>query len=296
MLIDSYARPTTGRIALVATRARLTGLALTLALAALVAWPPAARAEATGNGQEMAPVTVEWFGGNFWRFTSQTGKVILANPQVTNPDSPIKLEDIARADLVLITNGHGDEVGQAVDIAKKTGARTLSSFELGGWLVEQGVPTAQVSRTNPGGRFRLEGVTVSVVGGVHGSGLPRPSATAPYGGVVNAYFLTFENGWTIFYGGSTAATSDMALWAEMYQPDAAILVLGGGEDPKDFAMSARLLSTNNPRLATVMPGHNRAVQTQGQTTVAEAQAAINDMGVALGITAPRPGEVMYFGG
>ena len=251
------------------------------------------RAQALRTAHESA-VSVEWLGWNFYRFTSPAGKVILANPFANNPDSPVTVDDIARADLILITNGHGDEVGQTVEIAQNTGARTLSPFELGTWLIEQGVPEAQVNRTNPGGRFVLDGIVVRVVQGVHGSGLPRPTARVPYGGPAVAYFITFEDGWTVFYGGSSAATGDMALWAELYRPDAAILVLSSGTEPMDFALSARLLARKNPNLWTILPGHHRVVQQPGQTSIAEAQAVMDEMGLGLQITEPVIGEAMSF--
>lgn len=238
--------------------------------------------------------TVQWLGANFYRFTTPSGKVVLANPFANNPDSPVKVEAIGRVDLILVTNGHGDELGQTVEIAKQTGARVISSFEISSWLVEQGVPQAQIVRFNPGARFRLDEVTIRAVESIHASSVPRPSATTPYGGLAMSYFLTIDDGWTIFYGGSSAATLDMGLWGSLYQPDAVILALPANGEPMDFAASARLLQTNNPNLATVLPGHTRAVPQAGQTTVEEAQAAIDALGLGLPILAPRVGEPYTF--
>jgi L-ascorbate metabolism protein UlaG (beta-lactamase superfamily) len=300
-------------------RAVVTRLPLTLALAAApaagraVLAPPTAYAEApagggpqgaqrapdaaagpSAQGAQAAAVTLEWLGWSHFRFTSPTGKVILTNPFVANPDSPVRVEDIERADLILVPNGHGDEVGQTVPIAQRTGARTLSPFELGSWLIEQGVPQQQVVRSNPGGRFRLDDVLVRVVGSVHGSGLPAPTATTPYGGPAAGFVVTFENGWTVYFAGSTAATQDQALWAQLYRPDAAIIVLGGGAEPMDFAMQVKLLTTDNPNLRTVLPHHHRAVQPPGQTTVAEAQAAVRELGLDLPILSPVIGQAYRF--
>lgn len=271
----------------------LTGLCFALVALAVPVWwlVPAPSAQAQGT---TGAVTMEWLGWSHFRFTSPTGKVILTNPFVSNPDSPVKAEDITKADLILVPNGHGDEVGSTVDIAKATGARTLSPFELGTWLMEQGVPQQQVVRSNPGARFRLEGITVRVVGSVHGSGLPAPTATTPYGGPAAGFIVTFENGWTVYFAGSTAATQDQALWAQLYQPDAAIIALGGGAEPKDFATQVRLLTTDNSNLRTVFPHHHRVVQTAGQTTIDEAQAAVAEMGLDIAVTTPVVGQVYSF--
>jgi hypothetical protein len=68
------------------------------------------------------------------------------------------------------------------------------------------------------------------------------------GGIAGTFMITFENGWTLFFGGSSAATMDQALWAELYKPDAAILHMGAAHKPMDYALMVRLLQTNNPNL------------------------------------------------
>lgn len=97
---------------------------------------------------------LEWFGWSFFRFTSPTGRV-LTNPFITgNADAAVQLDDISKADLILVPNGHRDEIGDTVAIAKRTGARTVSPFELGTWFISKGVPEAEVVRRNPGSGFR----------------------------------------------------------------------------------------------------------------------------------------------
>ena len=192
---------------------RFSGSILKVLIVALLVGPtallgPAAQAQA-------AEVKLEWFGWSFYRFTSPTGKIILTNPFITgNPDAAVKLEEIAKADLILVPNGHRDEIGDTVAVAKTTGARVVAPFELGTWLMSKGVPEAQVMRRNPGARFAWEGITIRVVGSVHGSGSGQdaPVATAPiYGGAAAGFMITFENGWTVYFPGSSAATQDMAL-------------------------------------------------------------------------------------
>lgn len=268
----------------------LPSLVLALAGLFLVAQP---RHTPSAHAQEGA-VTMEWFGWSHYRFTSVAGKVILTNPFVANPDSPVKVEQMTKADLIVIADGHGDEVGSSVEIAKATGAQTFSPFELGTWLREMGVPQQQVIRSNPGGRLQLDGVTVRMVGSVHGSGLSRPTQTTPYGGPAAGFVITFENGWTVYFAGSTAATQDQALWAEMYKPDLAILPMNGDREPMDFAMMVRLLKTENPNLKMVLPHHHRVNPTPGQTTVAEVQAAIDAMGLDITVTAPVLSQVYSF--
>ena len=113
-------------------------------------------------------VRMEWLGWSHFRFTSVDGKVILLNPFVNNPDSIVGVDDIGQVDLILVTNGHGDEIGQAVEIAQKTGARVAGGcFDMGTWFLEMGVPAAQVLRANAGDRILLDGITVRVITGAH---------------------------------------------------------------------------------------------------------------------------------
>lgn len=245
----------------------------------------AAPAEQTVSG----PVTIEWFGWSHYRFTSPTGKVILTNPFTSNPDSPIKAEDVDKADLIVVADGHGDEVGSTVQIANQTGAMVLAPGGVNSWLIEQGVPRAQVPKPffQPGDRYTgLEGITVRSVESVHGSELSPPTAAIPYGGVAAGYFITFENGFTVYFSGSSAAMAEQGLWATMYKPNLAILHMGSDHEPIDFAQQVKLLKSENPNLTTVFPHHNRVTPPAGDTTVAQVQSAIDAMGVDQKVTQP----------
>ena len=225
------------------------------------------------------PVTMEWFGWSVFRFTSSDGTVVITNPFVTNPDSPIKAEDITKANLIFAADGHPDELGATVDIAQRTGAMVIAPAELSQWVIEQGVPRAQVAQfIAPGDRLRVGDVTARVVESVHGSGVPKPTNTVPYGGVAAGVFLTFGNGYTVYFSGSSPAMSDQALWAEMYKPHLAILHMGARHEPLDFAMQVRLLRTYNTNLRMVMPHHHRVVQPAGQTNVGEVRDAMGVLG------------------
>jgi L-ascorbate metabolism protein UlaG (beta-lactamase superfamily) len=226
--------------------------------------------------QEQAHPTLEWFGWSHFRITTTDGTVFIINPFITgNPDASVTLDDIARADYILVPNGHRDEQGDAIAIAQKTGARVLTGgYELGSWMIQQGVPPDQVIRSNPGNWHDLGGVTVRVVNSVHGSGLPEPTIENPYGGPAAGFFITLENGYTVYFAGSTAATMDMQLWGSMFKPDLAILPLNSDRDPVDVAQMVRLLSVNNPNLARVIPHHHRVEPGAGDTTIQQMEESI----------------------
>lgn len=220
--------------------------------------------------------TLEWLGWSHFRITSADGTIILINPFITgNPDSSVTLDDITKANVILAADGHRDEQGDTIAIAQKTGAKVIGGgFELGSWFIQQGVPAAQVIRSNPGNWHHFGGVTVRVVNSVHGSGLPQPTLENPYGGPAAGFFITLENGYSLYFAGSSAATMDMQLWGSAYKPDLAILPLNGDRDPMDVAMMVNLLRTHNASLTRVIPHHQRVQPPAGATTIAQMEEAI----------------------
>ncbi|MFN8633744.1 MAG: MBL fold metallo-hydrolase [Chloroflexota bacterium] len=267
---------------------RLAGrraLAFAVALAAVltVALLPAT---APAQAQDGA-VTLEWFGWSHFRLTSPNGKIIHINPFLTNPDSAVSLDDINKVDLILPADGHGDEQGQTAEIAIKTGAKVFAPFELGSYLQgpAKNVPAAQVVRAGPGARLVMDGITIRMVQSVHGSGFgTNADGAANYGGPAVGFYITFENGYTVYFTGSSAATQDQAMWAANYKPDLMIFHMDAAHDPIDVANSIRLTSTDNPNLKMLMPHHHRLQVPAGGTTVPEVQAALGKMNVNIPIT------------
>jgi L-ascorbate metabolism protein UlaG (beta-lactamase superfamily) len=256
---------------------------------------PAAPATAAVQG---GTVTMEYLGWSVYRFTSPTGKVLLTNPWITHFGSPLTLDDVPRADLLLVTNGHLDEFGDAIPLSERTGARIVAPAELNFWFMASGVPENRIASTffSPGDRFMWEGITIRMVNSVHGTGIIAdltPTTDIPTGGIAAGYFITFENGFTVYFAGSSAATMDQAIWGRLYQPDLAILHMGGGHEPLDFAAQVELLMTGNPNLAHIFPHHHFPALGPG-TTVGEVQAAIDAMGLGLRVTEPAMRGVYSF--
>ncbi|MGH7362422.1 MAG: MBL fold metallo-hydrolase [Candidatus Methylomirabilales bacterium] len=235
---------------------------------------------------QAAPVKMEWLSWSIFRLTSPAGKVILTNPFVTNPDSPVKAGDIEKADIILVADGHPDEVGSAAEIALKTRATVVTTHELArGFLKAKGLPESQARMGQPGDRFRFDGVTVRLVNAVHGSGNPEPPGY--YGGAALGFFITFENGLTVYFSGSTALTMDMQLWGSMYQPDVAILVLSVNRDVEDIAQMARFLAMGNPRLKTVIPHHHRLQPPAGAPTPQDLAREIQALNLPVTVMSPE---------
>ncbi len=199
--------------------------------------------------------TLEWFSWSIFRLTSPSGKVFLTNPFVVNPFSPVTVDDFKKVDYIFVATGHGDEIGQSDQIALKTKAKIFTSYTYArGYFQPRKVPARQLLRVGPGARVRLGAITVRIVGAVHGSTTRKGLSDASAMGL----FITFENGLTVYFAGSTAVTMDMQLWGRLYKPHVAILPLTPNSDPRDVVEMVKLLRSGNPNLTTIIPHHHNA--------------------------------------
>ncbi|MGH7775371.1 MAG: MBL fold metallo-hydrolase [Candidatus Binatia bacterium] len=238
-------------------------------------------------------VKMEWLSHSHFRFTSPTGKIWLTNPHLDNVDNKTKLEDL-KADVILVPNGHRDEIGKAPEIAARTGAKIVTVGELArGYLMRVAkVPEKQLVASGIGNVHKIDGITVRLVHSIHGSGTVEP--TAPYGGPAAGFIITFENGLTVYHTGSTAIHSDLALYGSLYKPDIAIIILSGSRDPRDAAHMVRLLLTDNPNLKTVLPHHHRVKPPEGAATPQAMEAEIKKLGLPVTFLNPELGKVYSF--
>jgi L-ascorbate metabolism protein UlaG (beta-lactamase superfamily) len=196
-------------------------------------------------------VKVEWLGHEFYRFTSPKGIVIVTSPWLANPDGPVALSDVAKADFILVPNAHNDDMGNPVEIAAQSGATVIAPGPLGRFLIDKGLKQEQFRRAGIGDRFTLKGITFKIGPNAHDNTLPNGAD----GGPAASFFITFENGFTIFYPGHSTLLADLPLYAGLYQPDVAIL--GLTNDAPEFAAVAKLLAANNPKLSRIIPSHMR---------------------------------------
>ena len=196
------------------------------------------------------------------------GKVLMIDPWLKNPMNPYAkdgkdpLSVIAKTDYILLTHGHFDHVGDSVALAKKTGARLVTNFELGTNMAKLlGYPKDQMgfdTLFNIGGEITIADgeVTVDMVPAIHSSGLNNPHAgenqpDVVYGGNPAGFVIRIKNGPTIYDSGDTAYFSDMKLIGE-YAPDLALINIGGhfGMEPPMAARAAKAV-----RAKLVVPMH-----------------------------------------
>jgi L-ascorbate metabolism protein UlaG (beta-lactamase superfamily) len=201
---------------------------------------------------------IKWFGHAAFSITTPRGKVILIDPWLKNPSNPEAkdgqnpLASVSKVDYILLTHGHRDHVGDAVEIARKTGAILISNPELAGNLVKLADFPVKQAETDAimgiGGEIQIADgeITVAMTPAVHSSSVFNPKASATeaeraYGGNPAGFVLIIKNGPTIYHSGDTAYFKDMETIGEEYQVDLALLNIGGhfGMEPRMAAKAAK---------------------------------------------------------
>ena len=263
-----------------------TGLATAALLAIGLVGTTGAQQPPTAAASSQGAVTLEWLGHMFFRLTSASGVVVLTSPWLGNPDVPITLDDLERADVLLVPNSHSDDMGNPIEIAAKTGARVLAPSRLGRWLVGEGLDESLLLSAGVGDRRDIQGVRIRVARNDHGNTLRDGSD----GGPAVSYIVTFENDFTVYFGASSPPHADMAVYGSVYKPHIALLNL---RDPVEFAHGARLLSTDNPNLRAVVPTHIRA-DVSSARAIAQAAAEMEQLGVPARLFTPVVGDVYRY--
>jgi L-ascorbate metabolism protein UlaG (beta-lactamase superfamily) len=208
------------------------------------------------------PTRVRWLGHSaLW--VENDGRTLLIDPFLTgNPKAAAKPDEL-KPDLILISHGHGDHVGDALSIAKRTGAVVVANYEISEWLqaAPQGLAVVQVRGPQHGGSFVSDkGVCVKLTLAFHGSVLPDGT----YGGNPCGFILTFPDGSRIYDAADTALFGDMSLIGDE-GIDLAILPIGDfyTMGPDDAVRAVKLL---RPRF--VLPIHYNTFPTIMQDAAA----------------------------
>ncbi|MGD2089433.1 MAG: metal-dependent hydrolase [Candidatus Aminicenantes bacterium] len=164
---------------------------------------------------------ITWIGHSALKL--QGSKTVFIDPFLSgNPVASMSMDNVSQADVVVVTHDHGDHLGDAHAICKKTGATLISIFEIAEAAAQQGI---KAEGMNVGGTVTVDGVAVSLVPAIHTAGL---------GGTATGTVVEMD-GKKVYHAGDTGLSMEMQLIGEMYQPDIGFLPIDGR-----FNMTPRL--------------------------------------------------------
>ena len=246
---------------------------------------------------------LKWFGHAAFSITTPNGKVLLIDPWLRNPSNPEgkdnkdPLAAVSKVDYILLTHGHRDHVGDAVEIAKKTGALLIANPELAGNLVKLTDFPAKQAQDNimqMGGEIQIADgeVTVAMTEAVHSSSVFNPKAgpnepERAYGGNPAGFVVMIKNGPTIYHTGDTAYFKDMEVIGETYSIDVALINIS----QMGAKMSARAAQSVRANLA--IPMHFGTPDDLVQSAEGFAVALKT---LKIGFYEMKPGETISFRG
>jgi L-ascorbate metabolism protein UlaG (beta-lactamase superfamily) len=204
-------------------------------------------------------VKITYLGQSTFRFTTPESKVVLIDPWLAgNPLCPPGEEDVREVDLVLISHGHHDHLGDVFSIAKAARPRIVAIVELGKWLGWRGVENIQTM--NIGGIVELEGVRITMTPAAHSSSVDDDPFA--YVGLAAGFVVEFSDGSRVYHAGDTAAFAGMRLISTVHRPHLALLPIGDHHTmgPAEAAEATRLLGVEEviPMHYGVTPGSEDA--------------------------------------
>ena len=175
---------------------------------------------------------VKWLGHAAFE-VELDGKLLYIDPWLTgNPLAAISVSDIKRADIVLVTHDHGDHLGDAVEILKKTNAKFVGVYELAQMMIEKGVPEERVLGANIGGSLSVNNLEVVLTPAYHSCSRGTPCG-----------FIIRGKEKTIYHSGDTGLVYELALYSELYPIDIALIPIGSVYtlDPRSAALFTKLI-------------------------------------------------------
>ena len=166
---------------------------------------------------------ITWLGHSTFKIRHQDKNILLDPWVMNNPACPDNLKKFDAIDTMCITHGHFDHIGDAVELGKQHKPQVVGIFETCLWLQKKGVENTHPM--NKGGSQTINGIRYTMVHADHSCGITDADQIL-YGGEAVGYVLTFPNGFKIYHAGDTNVFGDMALIAELYRPDLAMIPIG----------------------------------------------------------------------
>jgi L-ascorbate metabolism protein UlaG (beta-lactamase superfamily) len=228
-----------------------------------------------------------WLGHASFRLDSPGGKRIYVDPWLNgNPKCPEGEAEPERCDVIALTHGHGDHVGDTVAISQKFDCPVIAQVEMRGWLSLNGLSEDPTQGINKGGTAEVAGIRLTLTHANHSSSVFEDGQFR-YTGESCGFVIELEDGFTIYFAGDTNVFTDMSLIGRIYTPDVAVIPIGDHYTmgPREAAVAIELLDVTR-----IVPCHYGTFPILSGTPKTLRELA--PQGVE--ILAPEPGEALSF--
>ncbi|MDI3483478.1 MAG: hypothetical protein PWQ74_65 [Methanobacteriaceae archaeon] len=184
---------------------------------------------------------LRWFGHSAFEIISEEETRILIDPFISNnPTCNIPVEEL-KADLIFVTHGHADHMGDAMEIADRNKALLVGTHELSVFFSKQGLESEGM---NIGGSLKFDDIKVTMVDAKHSPDIDFTDEIIP-GGSACGFIFQLEDGRRIYHAGDTGLFTDMkTVIGEIYKPNIALLPIGDRYTmgPEDAITAAKWIS------------------------------------------------------
>lgn len=183
--------------------------------------------------------TLTWLGHSSFRIDTPGGKRVYVDPFLNgNPKCPASELEPERCDLIAITHGHEDHVGDTVALYERFACRVVAQVELRELLWSKGVGGREGCALGKGGTGSFDGIRITLTDARHSS-----SNGGVYAGEPCGLVIALEDDTRVYFAGDTSVFGDMQLIARLYRPEVAVLPIGGHYTmgPDEAALALELL-------------------------------------------------------
>ncbi|MCQ2559698.1 MAG: metal-dependent hydrolase [Clostridia bacterium] len=174
-------------------------------------------------------------------FLMEGSKTILIDPFLSsNPACPVKPSEI-KCDYILVSHGHNDHLGDALEISRQNKAPIIAVFELARYCQQQG---ALAHPLHIGGGHNFAGTYIKTTPAWHGNSVEAPDGSSLYTGVACGFIINLD-GKVIYHAGDTGLFGDLALLGRMNTLDLALLPSGDNftMGPEDALEAVKMLQS-----------------------------------------------------
>jgi len=171
-------------------------------------------------------LSITWLGHSAFLIVMPDGQRVLTDPWLSNPKCPSVLskpDALKPLDLILVSHGHSDHVGEVVAVARATGAPVACMFELGVYLTAKGLKS--VHDMSIGGTQEIAGIRLTMTQAMHSGSIVDGNQIVYLGGAAG-FIIRAPQAPAIYFAGDTGLFGDMKIIGEIYKPEIAFLPIG----------------------------------------------------------------------